>query len=121
MADALAERKRRLNAELAEVREALKKHKKEAKQEAKQWVLPDAVKATALSIYILSQQDLTPATEYLRSVGKMWHWRDLIEEDVAALLLDLYLGASDDELARLVDPDATPHAASLRKAHGIVE
>ena len=121
MADTLAERKRRLQEELAEVRAALKVHKKEGERAAKQWALPDYERATVLSIYILSGQDLTPAKKYLRSLGRIWHWDDLSDEDESCLLLDLYLGATDDELEQLVDPDATPHVASLQKAHGIVE
>ena len=121
MAEDSAGRRRRLNTELAEARAALKKHKRDNKRQAKDWLLSDGERATALAIYLLAEQNFEPVLPYLTGLGKMHHWSSLQREDMMTMMLDLFAATTDEELVQLVDAALTPYPEALRKAHGIVE
>ena len=116
MAESLTERKRRVDEELAELRKAMKVCKKESRD----WVLKDSTRAIVISTYILSDMNLEPVVEYLRGIGRMWHFSDLDDEGLALFALDIFSHASDHELSVFADPVATPFPESLVKAQSLV-
>ena len=120
MAESYAERKRRLDNELVELRRAMKLCKKESKALARDWILKEDMKAVVICTYILADMNLEPAVAYLRGIGRIWHFSDLDDDNLAVLTTDIFSHASDDELNVFTDPTLTPFPDSLVKAHSLV-
>ena len=120
MAESLAERKRRVDEELAQLRAALKHSKTECRHLARDWVLTEEMRAIAICVYMLADMDVEPVVAYLRGVGGMWHFSDLDDDGLALFAIDLFSHASDDEMNVFTAPAMTPFPASLVKAHSLV-
>ena len=119
MAESAVERKRRLDEELAELRKAMKACDKECKDLARDWVLKDDIKAVVICTYILADMNLEPVVMYLRGIGRMWHFSDLDDDNLALLATDIFSHASDHDLNAYTDPAVTPFPESLVKAHSL--
>ena len=96
MAESLAERKRRVDEELVQLRAALKQSKTECKHLARDWVLTEEMRAIAICVYMLADMEVEPVVAYLRGVGSMWHFSALDDDGLALFAIDLFSNASDD-------------------------
>ena len=132
--DALSERRRNIDAELAEVRIATKRAKDLAgaarraaeRSSARAWVLVGEVKQTALIIYSLAQFDNEPVIKYLGNVGRQRHWPAKTEAELARLIDDYFIEATGsdaalDTLTHLGDTNAPTDAAAMHAALVYVE
>jgi len=122
MAETSAQRKRRLDIEAQDVRVAKKRAKKDEAAAIKRLAAIERVKATALAIYLLAEQNLGPTLTYLRNVGRQHHWDDGDLEDAALtnFVTTSFKQASDDEVWKLLDPALTSFPKELTKAQTIV-
>ena len=122
MSESRPERKRRLDTEHKEVRAALKKAKTIAAAAIKRMTLCGKARATALSIYMIANQELEPVIVYLRGIGRQRHWDEIAcgDDVLTCCITDLFMQAADEELVSLLDPTLTPFPQALKKAHSVV-
>ena len=106
MSESRPERKRRLDTEHKEVRAALKKAKTIAAAAIKRMTLCGKARATALSIYMIANQELEPVIVYLRGIGRQRHWDEIAcgDDVLTCCITDLFMQAADEELVSLLDP-----------------
>ena len=132
--EALAERRRKVEAELLEVRRATKKEKDKVsaarraagRSSARAWVLVGEVKNAALITYALTQFENEPVVKYLGSVGRQCHWPAKTEAELVRIADDCFASAVGDDvgldmLAQLTDTDAPSDAGAMRTALAYVE
>ena len=120
MAESIAERKRRVDEERAQLRVDMKLCKQQSAALARDWVLKEDMRAIAICIYILAKQELEPLVAYLKGVGRMWHFSNLEDDELAFFAVDLVSHASDYEMHAFTNPALTPFPESLVKAHSLV-
>ena len=121
----LLQRKRKLAAESAQVKRELREVKRRQKEiaavQAKTWVLPLALQRVVLIIYALAAYEAEPAVKYLATRGRVHHWPEKTEEDLEAMVGDLFLAVDEHELAALADPESPLDKDAFRAALGFVE
>ena len=121
----LLQRKRKLAAESAQVKRELREVKRRQKEiaavQAKTWVLPLALQRVVLIIYALAAYEAEPAVKYLATRGRVHHWPEKAEEELEAMVGDLFLAVDERELAALTNPENPLDKDAFRSALGFVE
>jgi hypothetical protein len=103
----LEQEKRDVDAAVAENRRATQKarqQKKDAKKsEAKAWRLAPFLEHATLIIYTLTDYQIEPAIKFLGANSRKRHWPEKTEEELQALVEELFLAADLTELTALSD------------------
>ena len=120
MSESLAQRKRRVDEELAQLRKDMKACKKESDALARDWVLKDDTRAIVICTYILAEMELEPVVAYLRGVGRMLHFSKLNDDGIALFAIHVFSNASDVEVNTFTNPALTAFPESLKKAQSLV-
>lgn len=118
---ALCEKKRVLDAQLAVSRAALTKQRKAARAIEKRWALTERMRNTVLIIYVLTTYSAEPAGVFLKKCGAERHWPRKSDEELAAIVEDLFLTVDEHDLAALTDTDHPSDRAALMEAMNYVE
>ena len=113
--DALVDAQLSVNTALAETRAALKRAKRRARAEAREWVLSAQLRNASVAMYHLAGT-AEPAVAYLRACARERHWSERADSATTALVEDLYLETGTDEIAALVDEQEPLDAAALTVA-----
>ena len=74
-----------------------------------------------LIIYGLAEYNAAPAVKFLASSGRKRHWPAKSEEELAALVEDLFLQTDPDDFAALVDSGAPSDPGAMQVAVGVVQ
>ena len=122
---ALLDRRRELDAAIAEVSAELKRAKRQArdkaKSEAKAWQLSDFLRHSALIVYALADYSALPAAKFLSSAGRKRHWPERSEEDMIIMVEELFIQVDERNLADLTDVHNPVDVEAMKAALPYVE
>ena len=122
---ALCEQKRALDAQLAVARTALTKQRKAGRKAGRaterRWALTERVRNTVLIIYVLATYTAEPAGVFLTRCAAERHWPRKSDEELAAMVEDLFLTVDVHDLAALTDTERPSDAAAMFEALTYVE
>ena len=110
-----------LNDALAENRRQLKKARAAADAQARVWQLTPNLRHAALIIYVLSGYDAEPAARYLMKGAERRRWPAMLEDEVRAMVEDLFLAVDEAELAALTDATYPSDPLAMEAAAKCVE
>ena len=106
----LRERKRQLDADLAQTRRDVKRAKGNATAKAavaaREWSLKGTVRNVVVCLYHFADAVADPAIVYLKRVARQHHWPHRTDEEMLVLICDTFLDASDAEILALTDEAA---------------
>jgi hypothetical protein len=124
MAD-LHSRKREIDDALSATSAALKRARQQARDkeraETRAWRLADGLRRSVLIVYALTDYTALPAAKFLGAAGRKRHWPEKDEEELVALVEDLFLQVDESELAMLTDEDDPSDIGAMRGALPYVE
>lgn len=116
----LEQERTRLSALLKQQRRALKCAERRVAVEAQAWVLPPPVRRVAIALYHLAECEAEPVVKYLEARGRERGWPTRAAAELRALVEDLYLAATHEEIAALVDTVMPADADALAVALKLV-
>ena len=97
-----------------QVKVARQKAKDDAKKSKKVWVLTESLRRVALIVFCLSNYATAPAVEFLVAAAAKRKWPVKTEEEVAAMVEDIFLKADMQELEELCDLHSPKDIAAAR-------
>ena len=116
----LQQRKRELDAAMAENRRETKRAKQQAKDDAKAqasaWALSPFLRHAALVLYVLTGYATEPVVKFLMANGRKRHWPEKTEEELILMIEQLFLDTDLDEAAALTDLEAPADVAAMKAA-----
>lgn len=122
---ALRDRKRCLDAALAsnaaELGRAMKVVRKSERAAARAWQLPEPIRRATIIAYALAEYNVQPAIKLLVASGRRRHWPDKAEDELVAIVEDLFLAVDVVELSGLTDLEAPADLDAMKLAVPYVE
>ena len=91
------------------------------KREAKWWRLTEWIRHVALIVFMLSGQQTEPAVQFLADTARKHRWPAKDDEELKAMVEDLFLGVDLDVLTGLCDLGAPSDPAAAAVAVRIAE
>jgi len=103
----------------------LKRAKKKAAGQAaaaqRRWRLTELMRRVVLICFSLADGVVDPAVVYLQQQGRVYHWGDKTDDEVALMVNDEILAVDSDHLVVLCDIDAPSDALAMSTAVRFVE
>ena len=87
---------------------------------ARAWQLPPLVANTTLIISAITDCASEPCVRFLRDAGRVRHWPDKTDEELASFAEDLCLAADVDWLTALLNDAAPADTGAFNAAHRVV-
>lgn len=121
----LQEQKQALDAALQANRRALRSARQQARcaatSRSNTWHLTTSLQNTTLIIYVMAENDVEPAVQFLQTTARTRRWPDKPSHEVGAVVQDLFLTIDISKLVDLTDPNDPSDPAALREAAGYVQ
>ena len=92
-----------------------------AQARAREWDLSGQLRNTAIIAYVQAGYDAEPAVRFLKMAGRVRHWPDSVDEDLAVLVEDTFIAMESAEVADLTDEENPSDAAAMKGAATYVE
>jgi hypothetical protein len=118
--ESLLEAQRATGLALTDTRVKLRSAQRQARAEARAWVLPPQFQHAVVAMYQLAGV-AEPAVQYLRACGRERHWPERPDCELVALVEDLFLQIDCEEVAALVDASRPADPSALTVAYKYVE
>ena len=113
----LIDERRKLKEERLALSRQEKREKQTMRRKLKEWVFNDAERRSILAVYIVSEYSLHCTADFVQRVGKKHTWQPKATQDVEAMVEELFLGASDDELLSLADASSSDNVTERKAAY----